>query len=327
MAAGGKRGNWGPDLADRQGISKARASPPEPPADPTAEPIAAANEISKIIDRPVALTGVVLRDDTRLTQRWQHGAIHDHLASMNRHVVITFYGAPGEIAWRSGHSRLQSRTRPGAITLIPSGHDGRWDVEGPLDVSHVYLTEQRLQHCADVLAQGQRIELIDRVGFDDAATSHILQMLSQPFATEEPASRLFVEQAVDLLCTQLIRAHSSLAMPAEAAARRGLADWQVKRVTGYMRDFMDRDIGLDEMAGLTGLSRFHFATAFRQATGVSPHHYLTALRMTQACKLLAQQDLPIIQVALAVGYQTPAAFTASFRKANKMTPSEFRRGL
>ena len=75
---------------------------------------AAADEISKIIDNPVALTGVVLRDETRLTQRWQHGAIHDHLAGMNRHVVITFYGTPGEIAWRSGNSRIQSRTRPGA---------------------------------------------------------------------------------------------------------------------------------------------------------------------------------------------------------------------
>jgi len=288
---------------------------------------AAADEISKIIDNPVALTGVVLRDETRLTQRWQHGAIHDHLAGMNRHVVITFYGTPGEIAWRSGNSRLQSRTRPGAITLIPSGHDGRWDVDGPLDVSHVYLTEQRLQHCADVLAHGQQIELIDRVGFEDAATSHILQMLSQPFATEEPASRLFVEQAVDLLCTQLIRAHSSFATPMPGAPRGGLADWQVKRVTSYMRDFLDRDIGLDEMAALTGLSRFHFATAFRRATGLSPHHYLTAMRMSQARKLLMQHDLPIIQVALAVGYQTPSAFTASFRKANKMTPREFRRTL
>jgi AraC family transcriptional regulator len=313
---------WGLCLADGKDISTSHVPAAGEPGPPSA-----ADEISRIIDNPVALTGAVLREDTRLTQRWQHGAIHDHLASMNRHVVITFYGTPGEIAWRSGGSRLQSRTRPGVITLIPSGHDGRWDVEGPLDVSHVYLTEQRLQHCADVLAHGQRIELIDRVGFDDSATSHILQMLSQPFATDEPAARLFVEQAVDLLCTQLIRAHSSLAAPAATAIRRGLADWQVKRVTAYMREFIDRDIGLEEMAALTGLSRFHFATAFRQATGLSPHHYLTAIRMAEARKLLAQPELPIIQVALAVGYQTPSAFTASFRKANKVTPSEFRRGL
>jgi AraC family transcriptional regulator len=313
---------WGLGLADGKDISTSHAPAAGEPGPPSA-----ADEISRIIDNPVALTGAVLREDTRLTQRWQHGAIHDHLASMNRHVVITFYGTPGEIAWRSGGSRLQSRTRPGVITLIPSGHDGRWDVEGPLDVSHVYLTEQRLQHCADVLAHGQRIELIDRVGFDDSATSHILQMLSQPFATDEPAARLFVEQAVDLLCTQLIRAHSSFGALPPAEPRRGLADWQVKRVASYMQDFIDREISLDEVAALVGLSRFHFCTAFRLATGMSPHHYLTQLRIAHARKLLAEPGLSIIQVALAVGYQTPSAFAASFRKVTRVTPREFRRTL
>jgi AraC family transcriptional regulator len=211
--------------------------------------------------------------------------------------------------------------------LIPDGHDGHWDIAGPLEVSHVYLTEERLQHCAELLGGGQRIELLDRVGFDDAATSHILEMLSQSSITGDSASRLFVEQAIDLLCTQLIRAHSTISAPPHAEPRHGLADWQVKRVTGYMREFLDRDIGLDEMAGLVGLSRFHFCTAFRLAVGTSPHHYLTALRMDQARRLLTEPSLPIIQVALAVGYQTPAAFTASFRKANKMTPSAFRRTL
>jgi AraC family transcriptional regulator len=287
----------------------------------------APEEISKIIDTPVALRNEVLRGDTRLTQRWAHGEIHDHLPGMSGHVVMTFYGAAQEINWRSGAGRLASRTRPGSITLIPEGHDGHWDIKGPVDVSHVYLTEQRLQNCVDLLAGGQRIELRDRVGFDDAATAHILEMLSHAAVTGDPASRLFVEQAVDLLCTQLIRAHSSIGIMQQAEPRRGLADWQVRRVTDYMRDFIDRDIGLDELASLVGLSRFHFCTAFRTATGTSPHHHLTGLRMAKARKLLAEADVPIIQVALAVGYQTPSAFTATFRKANKLTPSEFRRGL
>jgi AraC family transcriptional regulator len=292
-----------------------------------AESRSAADEISKIIDTPVALNGETLRGDTRLTQRWNHGALHDYLVEMKGHVVMTFYGAAQEISWRSGASRLVSRTRPGSITLIPDGHDGHWDIGGPLEVSHIYLTEQRLQHCADILAGGQRIELRDRAGFDDAATSHILGMLSQTSVTGDPASRLFVEQAVDLLCTQLVRAHSTFGVQPQAEQSHGLADWQVKRVTSYMQECMDRDIGLDEMAALVGLSRFHFCTAFRLATGMSPHHHLTALRMARARTLLAQPDLPIIQIALAVGYQTPSAFAASFRKATKVTPSIFRRAL
>ncbi len=302
--------------------------PPEagPHAAPSRKPDAA-DEISKIIDTPVALNGEVLRGDTRLTQRWRHGALHDHLPGMKGHVVMTFYGAAQEITWRSGASRLASRTRPGSITLIPEDHDGHWDIEGSLEVSHVYLTDQHLQHCSEALAGGKRVELLDRVAFDDPATGHILEMLSKASAIRDPATRLFVEQAVDLLCTQLIRAHSSFGVVAQAEPRHGLADWQVKRVTAYMREFMDRDIGLDEMAALVDLSRYHFCVAFRLATGMSPYHHLTAMRMAQACQLLSQPDLPIIQVALAVGYQTPSAFAASFRKATQVTPSAFRRAI
>jgi AraC family transcriptional regulator len=306
-------------VPERKSTSKEGRTDPAPGNAP--------DEISKIIDTPVALNGEVLRGDTRLTRRWTHGAIHDSLPGMRGHVVMTYYGGTNAISWRSGNARVTSRTRPGSITLIPEDHDGKWDIEGPLEVSHVYLTEQRLQNTAELLSGGRRVEMIDRVAFDDPATSHILEMLSQSSVTGDPASRLFVEQAIDLLCTQLIRAHSSIGTLHTPEPRRGLADWQVKRVTGYMREFMDREIGLEELAGLVGLSSFHFCTAFRQAVGMAPHKHLTALRMARARELLAMPDLPIIQVALAVGYQTPSAFTASFRKATRVTPSEFRKGL
>jgi AraC family transcriptional regulator len=293
---------------------------------PSAELHDAPGEISKIIDTPVALNGETLRGDTRLTRRWSHGEIHDQLPGMSSHVLMTYYGAAKELNWRSGNARQSARTRPGTITVIPDGHGGRWDIGGPIEVSHVYLTDKRLQNSAELLAGGQRIELLDRVGYEDPMMSQILAMLSQSSASD-PASRLFVEQAVDLLCTHLIRGHSSIGTLPQTAPRQGLADWQVKRVTGYMEEFIDREIGLEELAALTGLSRFHFSTAFRLATGASPHQYLTALRMTRARRLLVGSALSVIQVALAVGYQTPSAFTATFRKANKLTPSEFRRGL
>jgi AraC family transcriptional regulator len=43
--------------------------------------------------------------------------------------------------------------------------------------------------------------------------------------------------------------------------------------------------------------------------------------------LLASPELPVTEVALSVGYQTPSSFTAAFRKMTGLTPSEFRRRL
>jgi AraC family transcriptional regulator len=312
---------------------EARALPerpqPEPghEAAPAAAPHRPAEEMTRVLDQPPVLAEAVLRGDTRLTRRWRHGALHDHLPEMAGHVVMTYYGAVQDIGWREGRERLSTRTRIGSITLIPEGHEGDWDISGPLEVSHVYLTEERLRSSADLLTGGRNFELLHRVAFEDPAAARILALLSDEAAGGDASSRLFAEQVIDILCLQLIRAHSSLgALPASAPAR-GLADWQVKRVTRYMEERLDTDIGLEELAALVGLSRFHFATAFRLATGQTPHAWLTALRIGRARQLLARPDLPVTGIALDVGYQTPSSFAAAFRKLTGMTPREYRRRL
>lgn len=86
-------------------------------------------------------------------------------------------------------------------------------------------------------------------------------------------------------------------------------------------------IGLDDLSRILGLSRFHFCTAFRLATGHTPHEWLVKLRMERARQLLADPKLSITDIALAVGYETPSSFAASFRKAAGRTPTAYRREL
>jgi len=81
------------------------------------------------------------------------------------------------------------------------------------------------------------------------------------------------------------------------------------------------------LATLVGLSRFHFCTAFRMATGHTPHEWLTVQRIQRAKALLRDPTLSITEIALTVGYQTSSAFAATFRKIAGVTPTEFRRSL
>ena len=138
---------------------------------------------------------------------------------------------------------------------------------------------------------------------------------------------VLIEQTLDLLCCHLLRVHASEVHQPGPGFRRGLLPWQVRRVTAYMREHLDRDITLAELAGLLNLSRFHFCTAFRLATGQTPHDWLRDRRIERARELLRNPQLRITEIALAVGYSTPSAFTASFRKVTGMTPTDLRREL
>jgi AraC family transcriptional regulator len=281
----------------------------------------------RIIGCPPGIMGEPFRDAVRVTRRWNHGALYDSLDAFPDNVVMTYYGVDRDVAWRSGGRRLASRTRSGAITVIPEGHDGRWDMDGPVETSHVYIPDRRLQAAAAQITGGGRVELVGRVGFEDPSAARILELLSREVPNQDPSARLFVDQAIDLLCIHLVRAHSSFGALALEAPRGGLADWQLRRVTQYMREHLAEEIGLDELAALVNLSRFHFCTAFRKATGQTPHNWLMILRIEEARRLLETPALAVTDVALAVGYQTPSSFAAAFRKLVGMTPSAYRRAL
>lgn len=285
--------------------------------------------MARILDRPPITMSDGLRGDTLLTGRWQHGPVHDTLAALPAHVIVAHHGGDGDMSLRgSGGINIRARSRQGTMVIIPKGQDGRWDIEGRSDVSHVYLTHERLASTALEMTNGRDFDLVHRVAFEDPTVVHLVTMLSNEAMAAERSSRLFVEQALDLLCTQLVRGHSTFAaLPDPAAKRGGLADWQVKRVVTYMRSRMEEEIGLDELATLVHLSRFHFCTAFKKATGRNPHETLTMMRIARAKELLADPDMPVTEIGLCVGYQTPSSFAASFRKTVGMSPSDFRRRL
>lgn len=265
--------------------------------------------------------------DTRITGRWWNEPFESHVAGMKDHVIVTRYAGVAEAAATIDGKLLADPWAPHSITLAPQGHDGLWRVSAPVHTSNVFLGHARLQSCAEQFAAGREPELIDRLNYVDSKVFVLMNLLAQEADSREPLQRLFVEQLLDLLCLQLLRAHSSLTFVAPHHAHRGLAPWQVRRVTAHMRERLAEQIGLQELADVVSLSRFHFCTAFREATGHTPHEWLTKERMALARRLLADPTSTVTEVALAVGYQTPSAFAATFRRNVGVTPTTFRRGL
>jgi AraC family transcriptional regulator len=72
------------------------------------------------------------------------------------------------------------------------------------------------------------------------------------------------------------------------------------------------------------MSLHHFARMFRYTTGTPPHVYITLKRIERARLLLRDSDLPLVQVAASVGFQTQGHFTAVFHRHAGATPRVFR---
>ena len=98
----------------------------------------------------------------------------------------------------------------------------------------------------------------------------------------------------------------------------------VMRAVEYMNATLAENPGLTDVAAEVGLTPYHFSRSFKAATGVSPHQYIIELRLTRAREMLQQSNVPLADVAYAVGFSSQAHMTDTFRKKVGVTPAKLR---
>src|ERR1700754_4246226 len=206
----------------------------------------------------------------------------------------------------------------------PARTGGPWVMTGEATVSNVYLGHERLVECADQLAEGRAFELLLRLRGEDPRLASILHLICAEAEAPGLYGTLFLEHAVDLLCVQLLRSHSTLSTR-ERRDTGGLAPWQVRKVVAFMKERLGDETSLQDLANVVSMTRFHFCTAFRRATGMAPHEYLTMLRMKRAKELLGSTELAVGDVAEVVGYGSVSSFSTAFRRHAGVSPTGYRR--
>lgn len=82
--------------------------------------------------------------------------------------------------------------------------------------------------------------------------------------------------------------------------------------------------GVEQLAEMAGLSKYHFIRLFKRHTGVTPLEFLTKVRMRQAVALLRETELTVDEVAKEVGYAGSSYFIKVFHKWVGFTPGELR---
>lgn len=96
-------------------------------------------------------------------------------------------------------------------------------------------------------------------------------------------------------------------------------------VLSYIDNHLDELIDLARLARVASFSTYHFHRIFATHTGETLGNYLTRRRVEQAAaRLAAQPRLSVLEVALAVGFGSPEAFTRAFRKHFGVAPSRWR---
>lgn len=99
---------------------------------------------------------------------------------------------------------------------------------------------------------------------------------------------------------------------------------KITRILNFMSThFSDSELSLYKLAAMASMSPTSFSKYFKKQTGQNYIEVLTNLRLSEACKLLGNTDLSIVQIAHRCGYNNLSNFNKLFKNRYKNTPKQF----
>ncbi len=99
----------------------------------------------------------------------------------------------------------------------------------------------------------------------------------------------------------------------------------VRRAMAYLHEHFTEAVSREELARHVGMNSDYLTYCFRKELGMTPIAYLNRYRINQAKMLLAERQMSITEVGMAVGFSDSGYFSRVFRKEVGMSPEAYRR--
>ena len=97
---------------------------------------------------------------------------------------------------------------------------------------------------------------------------------------------------------------------------------ETRIICNFLEENYMKNITLDELSELTGLSKYYLLRSFTKQKGISPYRYLETIRIDRAKKLLEKGVLPI-EAALQTGFADQSHFSNFFKKFIGLTLKQY----
>jgi AraC family transcriptional regulator len=216
---------------------------------------------------------------------------------------------------------LSQDSRLSPISYIPAEMDLWVDIK---DVE--YVRHLDIHFDADIVARRlgedfdpQRLKE-PQLLFADTRITTLAELIAGEIANPSPLHDLYGDGLALALLIDVMKLARI-----EPRRRGSLAPWQLRRVTEFIEAHCLRNIRLEELATLVGLSQSHFSHSFKASTGMAPHDWQMNARLGRAKQLLRTGEHPLTEIAAETGFSDHAHFSRVFRKHVGVAPSQWKK--
>jgi len=213
------------------------------------------------------------------------------------------------------HEAPSARGEPGRLCTLPSGHESNWDVNGSLELLHIYLpTLQFAQSAERWLDLDPRFAaLAEQIFFHDQRLAALCADIASLDWNGTDAPLALQQLTLDVQ-EQLLNQHTVHRASAREV-KGGLSPAARRRVIDCVESRLAGGVSLGDLAEAACLSEFHFARMFKASFGMSPHAWVMQRRVERARRLLAQGGMGLEMVAQQCGYAHLSHMNAALKRA------------
>ncbi|GLQ89868.1 helix-turn-helix transcriptional regulator [Dyella flagellata] len=257
-------------------------------------------------------------------------ALHGRLVLPNSHYLACYLHEPAPESWCAG----MSLTEDAMLLALPDSSCGLMLGAGSrvsMMLAPLHGAAKRMidAHADAFGLSGRKYALFRPQSHAGTPLRTLYSMLYQGLAegNSQQLLRLMESDAMDFLADERgVRALSGQGgsfLPYSASYRASYPAF--RKAVQFMRDHLQRDIYMEEVAAAAQISDRSLRMAFDDLLGVSPTRYLTLLRLHQASRQLSMRGterLSVKTVAMNCGIWNLSRFAANYRRAFDEHPSD-----
>ena len=239
---------------------------------------------------------------------------------------------------------------PGDFVALRSGTRHRVRTLGAVDIEHRSVTAQEGllplkrsesgeieldllcgRFVVDSMAMDQLLETLPRVlhvslseSTRDIDLCVIVAMIRAEVDADAPGAVAIVEALCTVLLTLALRIHS-LREALSPSLLRLIGDSRLAYAIQAILKEPGRDWTLEQLAGMSSMSRATFARRFTEVSAMTPGALILQVRMSRAADLLRRSRRGVSDIGAELGYQSEAAFSKAFKRVMAISPAAYRR--
>ncbi len=223
------------------------------------------------------------------------------------------------VAWLRAHARSCRRIASvctGIYGVAPSGL-----LDGRRVTTHWRFASDVARRFPKLMLDDNALFLRDGPYYTSAGITAGID-LSLALIEEDLGPRVALAVARDLVV--YLKRPGGQAQYSEPLRMQVLASDRFADLVAWMVSHLDHDLSVEALAARANLSPRHFSRRFSAVFGCAPARYAEDLRMSEARRMLSQDQASIQRVAAAVGFVSTDVFRRAFERRFGLTPADYR---